>query len=862
MGEHQLTVPQKRLRDRLKDKSNFVVIAELTCGPNFSFAPIDEFLRAYKAVKRSFMIDGFDFVGITSTDNSGGTPNIEAAEVLSHIKTKGLLSGLDFIPHISCKDKNADVLVSSLASFRAMDIEAVLVVTGDKPVKGKGVFELESTTLLQMITEMNSMAYLKASPDALDNVHQFFAGAAVSPFKYTEASQMQQYYKMEKKIACGAKFLITQVGWDWKKSVELFRYLEENNLDIPIIGNVFFLSTSTPAPRLMHDLKLPGCFVSDELFAKLSTESVDKHIERAAQQVAMYKSIGAAGVDIGSIHDFQVFVQVLERASEIGDDWGEYKDNLCWPKEGGFYLYDDTGKRVTYSKPKKKFKQKFFDFIHQNFLSPDRRAFHMAKKLMAAMGAQKTNGFVHETFNTLEYAVKHLLFDCEMCGDCYLPENFGLCTIGGCEKGLANAPCGDATGDGYCGNNLELTCIGEHIYNAAASETGGIEQWRATINKPRIHSLEQTSSILNYLFGKDHNAKAPLIVIGESIHASIPKTGLIMKQLHDLGAKAYLEPSGSLNYIKALIESHAANDAAYIGVNVDAFAQQDQQLAVDMIVEFVKLVRKWGKTVPVCIQSNHKQILIAGLKEWYNTNQLVKPPLLSSIKLETMKEILPLKKEYDYTFTSVLSNGIESVNQNIESSIDKLHTLAKRILNRAADKYSFEPKEIFFELSVCPLKMDLSTCNGKPGRTYLTFQTIKKIKHDPHMKDVHCLVRANDAVRNLPSRRIGIGRAYVGKAMEYGLDGAFVDIRHQYGLVAPDPELLELVDAYAKIDGSAERKEKVVMLIDEFCRKNKKPEAKPHRPDTTRARVLAVKRSLRDSNVLPEMPFKNRKIHS
>ncbi len=821
-------MPQKRLKDRLKDKSNFVVIAELTCGPNFSFVPIEKFLKAYRGKSNSFVPDGFDFVGITSTDNSGGTPNIEAADVLSHIKTQGLLSGLDFIPHISCKDKNADALVSSLAGFRAMDIEAILVITGDKPVKGKGAFELESTTLLQMITEMNSKAYLKISPDALDNVHQFFAGAAVSPFKYTEASQMQQYYKMENKIACGAKFLITQVGWDWKKSVELFRYLEEKNLDIPVIGNVFFLSTTTPAPRLMRDLKLPGCFVSDELFAKLSAESVDEHIERAAQQVAMYKSIGAAGVDIGSIHDLQIFAQVLERALEIGDNWEEYKDNLCWAKEGGFYLYDRAGKMVPLSKPHKKFKQRSFNFFHRAVLDPDYRGFHAFKKVMSVLGADKGKGAVYKLFNASEKAFKYLMFDCQECGDCYLPENFGLCTVGGCEKGLVNSPCGDATVDGYCGNNLERTCIGEHIYNAAASEPGGIEQLRATINKPRIHLLEQTSSILNYLFGKDHTAKVPLIVIGESIHASIPKTGRIMKQLHDLGANAYSKPSGPLNYIRALIESHAANDAAYIGVNVEAFAQQDRQLAVDMMVEFVRLVRKWGKTVPVCIESSDDQVLIAGLKEWYNTNEVVKPPLLSSLKLETMKEILLLKKEYDYAFASVLPNEIESASQDRASSIDELCSLAKRTFNRAVDEYGFEPKEIFFELSVCPLGMDLSSCSGVPGRTYLTFETIKKIKHDPHMKDAHCLVRVNNAVRNLPSRRIGVGRAYVGKAMEYGLDGAFVNPMHQYGLLAPDPELLELVDACAKIDGSAESREKAIMLIDEFCRKNRKPEAKSH----------------------------------
>ncbi len=66
---------EKRLKNALKDKSRFVVIVELTGGPNFSFAPIDKFLSAYKAAGRSSVVDGFDVVGITSTDNSGGTPN-------------------------------------------------------------------------------------------------------------------------------------------------------------------------------------------------------------------------------------------------------------------------------------------------------------------------------------------------------------------------------------------------------------------------------------------------------------------------------------------------------------------------------------------------------------------------------------------------------------------------------------------------------------------------------------------------------------------------------------------------------------------------------------------------------------------
>ena len=257
------------------------------------------------------------------------------------------MGDLDFIPHISCKDQNVDGIISSLAGFRSMGVDSVLALTGDKPGKAQGVFEVESVGLLKLISDINNEQYLKAQPGKLDKVHQFFAGAAVSPFKYTEPSLMQQYYKMEKKVAAGAQFLITQVGWDWKKSVELFRYMKDRNINIPVIGNVYLLSTITPAPRLMHDIKLPGCFVSDALFAKVRSESVDEHIERAAQQVAMYKAIGAAGVDIGGVHDFEMFKTIMKRAAEIGNGWEKYKDNLCWPADKAFYLYDENGKQVT-----------------------------------------------------------------------------------------------------------------------------------------------------------------------------------------------------------------------------------------------------------------------------------------------------------------------------------------------------------------------------------------------------------------------------------------------------------------------------------------------------------------------------------
>ena len=91
------------------------------------------------------------------------------------------------------------------------------------------------------------------------------------------------------------------------------------------------------------------------------------------------------------------------------------------------------------------------------------------------------------------------------------------------------------------------------------------------------------------------------------------------------------------------------------------------------------------------------------------------------------------------------------------------------------------------------------------------------------MKGAHCSLGVSNCVRDLPGRRIGICRTYIAKAMEYGLDAAIVNVAHHYGLAEPAPELLELVDAYAKMDGSDERMNEAMMLMSKFCRQSRKP---------------------------------------
>lgn len=314
----------------------------------------------------------------------------------------------------------------------------------------------------------------------------------------------------------------------------------------------------------------------------------------------------------------------------------------------------------------------------------------------------------------------------------------------------------------------------------------------------------------------------PIIYIGESVHASIPKTGKVMKELVDMGEGAYEKQSGQLDYIKSLIESQVKEGADYIGVNVDAFGEQSPELAVELMKEYVKLVRKWSNGVPVSIDSSDNKALKAGLKEWYNTSESVKQPLINSVQVTTIDDMFPLKKDYDYAFIGMLMGEGKPEGPGGSHSVEELVSIARRIFDKAVDEYGFKPEEIFFDSTVFPLAIDMPMEPGVPGYTYRAFETIKQIKTDQRMKNAHCVLGISNCARDLPGRKIGICRAYVEKAMEYGLDAGIVNTKHQFGKKPADPELVKLVDAYAKLDGSPEKMTEAMQLMGEFCKNNRK----------------------------------------
>ena len=238
----------------------FLVLAEFLPEGGQNPANIARFLADH-AANADALPAGFSLVGVMLPQSPNGVPALGPAEVFAALDRDGKWPGLDVIPHVTAKDHNRDGIRSGLIGLRTLGIETLLALTGDKPAAGTGVFDVDSTGLIEIVRELDLDAYQRAKPGHLDRVKPFFVLAAVSPFKYTEGSARQQYLKMAKKIRSGADVLITQMGWDSRKSEEIFRVLRDERIDVPVFGNVYLLSTTTPAPRLMAEGKLPGCVV-------------------------------------------------------------------------------------------------------------------------------------------------------------------------------------------------------------------------------------------------------------------------------------------------------------------------------------------------------------------------------------------------------------------------------------------------------------------------------------------------------------------------------------------------------------------------------------------------------------------------
>lgn len=384
------------------------------------------------------------FTGFLVNDRPGIEACHDVARVAATLRRVGELS---VAVTLSGTGRDEESFRSDAAAARAEGAEAVLLVTGDRspchpqprghrwPAYRRGY--LDSVRMLAMMRGMDE---------------PLFAGAAMNPFKYTVASLHGQYYKMARKVAEGAGFLVAQVGWDMRKLQELQWYMQMREFAVPVLARLALLSPTEVSS--VHRGYLPGVVVSRSFGAALQRESnVNAEQSLAAQlhrlelQVAGCRLMGFSGAIVRGVQDARILDLVARRATEALAQyptfaawlaaWQDFHAGLASaPIEPAYYVFREglNPERVRYD-------EAHCRQVDAPFPAPSARDWLRAgamRFLLAGGNAQGASG-----------ALAGLVCGCCRERAAELAHCEYLCPSA-CPKRLALGPCGGSYPDGTC----------------------------------------------------------------------------------------------------------------------------------------------------------------------------------------------------------------------------------------------------------------------------------------------------------------------------------------------------------------------------------------------------------------------------
>jgi 5,10-methylenetetrahydrofolate reductase len=253
-----------------KLKSSTYITLETTPGHSAQFTPTIEKIAELELDK---YVDGF-----STTDNPLAKlkyNSLFAAKMLQDRFNKPVIATM------SMRDRNKIALQSDLLGANEVDIRAILALTGDPANLSdqphvKGVFEGDSTLLLEMIAAFNSGMNYAGKPFALAPKPIYPFGVVNSYAKNPKTLQK----KMQKKIKHGALGIITQPVYDVENAKLLLELIKKANNECcgehkraELILGLFPITKLRTAQFL--SAHVPGINVPDEWIERLRIASKD-----------------------------------------------------------------------------------------------------------------------------------------------------------------------------------------------------------------------------------------------------------------------------------------------------------------------------------------------------------------------------------------------------------------------------------------------------------------------------------------------------------------------------------------------------------------------------------------------------------
>lgn len=217
------------------------------------------------------------------------------------------------ICQIACRDRNRIGLQGDLMGAHALGIRNILALTGD-PVKAgdhvdaKGVFDLESVRLLQLIRNLNHGVDYNEQPLS-DGATDLFAGAAVDPQSPSWSGLQRRF---ERKLEAGAQFFQSQLITDFER-LEKFMDKIAAPCSKPILAGIFLLKSAKNAQFINRCV--PGVNIPQHIIDRLAAahDPLQEGMAIAAEQVQVARQL-CQGVHMMAVKREDLIPQILELA--------------------------------------------------------------------------------------------------------------------------------------------------------------------------------------------------------------------------------------------------------------------------------------------------------------------------------------------------------------------------------------------------------------------------------------------------------------------------------------------------------------------------------------------------------------------
>lgn len=184
-----------------------------------------------------------------------------------------LQMNLEPIMQLTCRDRNRIALQSDVLGAASLGVRNLLCLTGDHQSFGnhpsaKGVFDVDSIQLLQIIKNMRDSGVFQSGDPLLAERPNVFLGAAANP--YADPFEIQ-VDRLHKKIDAGAEFIQTQSVYNVSKFVRWMDDVRSQGLDkkVHILAGVTPLKSVKMAERMKFHV--PGTDVPDSVYQRMKS---------------------------------------------------------------------------------------------------------------------------------------------------------------------------------------------------------------------------------------------------------------------------------------------------------------------------------------------------------------------------------------------------------------------------------------------------------------------------------------------------------------------------------------------------------------------------------------------------------------